>query len=198
MLLEAAGGDDLPRIPAIWRPAGFELMTRCRLALGEPDEAQRAADSAAACARELDLPLPAALADRAHAMVALDGGDPLAAVEPALASATTAGNSGAALEAAVSRMLAGRALAAAGEKKRAAAELEGAAADFDACAAWGRRQAAERELGKLGRRVYRRTRPGKADGTGVESLKERELEVARLVVDRKTNAQIASELFLSP
>ncbi|MET0486505.1 MAG: LuxR C-terminal-related transcriptional regulator, partial [Candidatus Rokuibacteriota bacterium] len=198
VLLEAAGGDDLPRIPAIWRPAGFELMTRCRLALGEPDEAQRAADSAAACARELDLPLPAALADRAHAMVALDGGDPLAAVEPALASATTAGNSGAALEAAVSRMLAGRALAAAGEKKRAAAELEGAAADFDACAASGRRQAAERELGKLGRRVHRRTRPGKADGTGVESLTERELEVARLVVDRKTNAQIASELFLSP
>ena len=39
---------------------------------------------------------------------------------------------------------------------------------------------------------------GKADGTGIEPLTERELEVARLVVDRKTNAQIAAELFLSP
>ena len=31
----------------------------------------------------------------------------------------------------------------------------------------------------------------------MESLTERELQVARLVVDRKTNAQIAAELFLS-
>ena len=30
------------------------------------------------------------------------------------------------------------------------------------------------------------------------SLTERELQVARLIVDRKTNPQIAAELFLSP
>ena len=34
--------------------------------------------------------------------------------------------------------------------------------------------------------------------TGCEALTERELQVARLVVDRKTNPQIAAELFLSP
>ena len=39
--------------------------------------------------------------------------------------------------------------------------------------------------------------PGKADATGLESLTERELQVARLVVDRKTNPEIAAELFLS-
>ena len=56
----------------------------------------------------------------------------------------------------------------------------------------------ERELRRLGhRRLYRRTRAGKRDGTGVELLTERELQVARLIVDRKTNPQIAGELFLS-
>ena len=56
---------------------------------------------------------------------------------------------------------------------------------------------AERELRKLGHAVHRRTRPGKADGTGVDSLTQRELELARLVVDRKTNPEIAATLFLS-
>jgi DNA-binding NarL/FixJ family response regulator len=45
--------------------------------------------------------------------------------------------------------------------------------------------------------VHRRTRPGKTDGTAIESSTERELQVARLVVNRKTNPEIAAELFLS-
>jgi len=36
-----------------------------------------------------------------------------------------------------------------------------------------------------------------SDGTGVEALTERELQVARLVVDRRTNPEIAEALFLS-
>ena len=54
-----------------------------------------------------------------------------------------------------------------------------------------------RELGKLGHRIHRRTRPGKPGAAGIESLTGRELQVARLVADRKTNPQIAAELVLS-
>jgi DNA-binding NarL/FixJ family response regulator len=78
-----------------------------------------------------------------------------------------------------------------------AAELQCAAAAFDACGALRYRQSAKRELGKLGHRIHRRTQPGTTDGPGIESLTEREMQVARLVVDRKTNPQIAAELFLS-
>jgi len=77
------------------------------------------------------------------------------------------------------------------------AELQRAAAALGACGAWRYRQSAERELGKLGHRPDRRTRPGTANGAGIKSLTGRELQVAWLVVDRKTNPQIAAELFLS-
>ena len=83
-------------------------------------------------------------------------------------------------------------------RTEAAAELERAAAAFDSFGSARYRAAAEQELRKLGRTIHRRTRPGKADATGVGSLTARELEIARLVVDRKTNPEIAAALFLSP
>ena len=79
----------------------------------------------------------------------------------------------------------------------AAAELRRAARDFETCGALRHRDEAERELRKLGHHIHRRTRSGKADGTGIDSLTEREEQVARLVVDRKTNPEIAADLFLS-
>ena len=59
------------------------------------------------------------------------------------------------------------------------------------------RDATERELRHLGVHIHRRSRPGDPDQRGVGSLTERELHIARLIVDRKTNAEIAAELFLS-
>jgi DNA-binding NarL/FixJ family response regulator/tetratricopeptide (TPR) repeat protein len=197
VLLDSAGGEELPALPVVWRPAALELQTRCELELGRQEGAAHAAARAKELAEALGLPMAAAMADRAAAAVALDAGDAPAASERALESAATAAGTGAVVEAALARMLAGRALAAAGEKERAAAELEGAAAELEACGAFGHRDEAERLLGKLGRRPHRRSRPGRPGGSGIESLTERELEVARLVVDRKTNAQIAAELFLS-
>jgi DNA-binding NarL/FixJ family response regulator len=108
-----------------------------------------------------------------------------------------ADKAGAPVEAALSRTLAGVALVQTGERDRAVTELQHAARGFEECGALRHRDAAERELGKLGHRTHRRTRPGKAGAAGIESLTERELQVARLVVDRKTNPEIAAELFLS-
>ncbi len=138
------------------------------------------------------------MADRAAAAVALDAGDPDAAAKHALASAAAADDVGAPVEAALARTLAGRALAQAGQPERAVAELRHAASELQACGALRYRAAAERELRSLGHRVHRRTRPGQARRGGVESLTARELQVARLVVDRRTNPEIAEALFLSP
>jgi DNA-binding CsgD family transcriptional regulator len=129
--------------------------------------------------------------------VYLYAGDAPRAAERALASVAAAEGVGVPVEAARSRTVAGRALAEAGDGERAAAELQRAAEAFETCRALRWRDEAERELRKLGRRIHRRTRPGQADASGIESLTERELEVARLVVDRRTNPQIAAELFLS-
>jgi DNA-binding CsgD family transcriptional regulator len=45
--------------------------------------------------------------------------------------------------------------------------------------------------------VHKRARPGAADASGLGALTGRELEVVELVVDRRTNPEIAAELFLS-
>jgi ATP/maltotriose-dependent transcriptional regulator MalT len=197
LLLGSAGGEELTLIPGGWRSYCLELLTRCWLALDRRSDAQRAAACTAARAEAVQLPLPRAWADRAAAAVALHAGDPVGGAELALASAAAATEAGAPIEAALSRTLAGRALARSGERDRAVAELQRAAAKLETCGALRYRDQAERELGRLGHRVHRRTRPGKADGTGIETLTARELQVARLVADSKTNPEIAAQLFLS-
>ena len=200
ILVRSAGGGELPLIPGGWRAMGHELIARCHLELGRPDAAARAAGLAEATAATTGLPMATAWADRAAAAVALDAGIPALAAERALASAAAAERAGAVVEAAWSRTLAGRALAQTGQTgddTRAASELQRAAADFDATGAARYRDEAERELRKQGHHIHRRTRRGVADGRGLETLTERELEVARLVEGRHTNAEIAAELFLS-
>jgi ATP/maltotriose-dependent transcriptional regulator MalT len=197
LLLGRAGGEELTLIPGGWRAYCLDLLTRCWLALDRRSEAERAAGIAEVTAATVRLPLATAWADRAAAAVALHSADPARAIERALASADAAQQVGAPIESALSRMLAGRALAQAGQSDLAVAELQRAATAFDACGALRYRDNAERELGKLGHRPHRRTRAGKTDGTTIDSLTARELQVARLVVDRKTNPEIAAELFLS-
>jgi ATP/maltotriose-dependent transcriptional regulator MalT len=197
LLLESAGGEELVLIGGSPRARYLEVLTRCWLALGRHAEARRAAATAEAWASAVQLPMASAWADRAAAAVEMNTGDAARAAGQALASAAAADEAGAPVEAALSRTLAGLALAQSGERDRAATELQHAARDFEQCGALRYRDQAERELRKLGHRIHRRTRPGSADGTGLESLTERELQLARLVADRKTNPEIAAELFLS-
>ena len=197
ILERASGGPDLPNVADSWRAYFLELVTRCRLALGQHEAAQRAATLAADSANEIGLPLAQALADRAAAAIAFDAGDVQSASDLAIRSADTADTVGAPIEAALSRTLAGRALAAAGQRDRAKEELQQAATALDAVGAQRYRDAAERELRQLGHHIHRRSRPASGDGAGVESLTERELEIARRIVDRRTNREIAEELFLS-
>jgi ATP/maltotriose-dependent transcriptional regulator MalT len=197
LLVGSAGGEDLTLIPGSGRAHALELLTSCWLALDRRQEAERAATAADTWASRVRLPLARAWADRAAAALEFQAGDPASAAKRALAAAVAADEVGAPIEAALSRTLAGRALAQAGQGERAAEELWRAAAELEACGALRYRDHAESELRKLGHRIRRRTRRGKGDGAGLESLSERELQVARLVLDSKTNPEIAAELFLS-
>ena len=123
VLVAAAGGEDLASIPGAFRVSALELLTRCRLALGRLEDAERAAERAAAAAAGGELRLATAMARRAAAAVALAGGDPAAAAGHALAAAAAAEDAGVPIEAALARTLAGRALAA----RRGARACAGAA-----------------------------------------------------------------------
>jgi DNA-binding NarL/FixJ family response regulator len=189
-ILNGGGGERVPRLPATSRVFALDVLARAQIALGRLDDAARSAALAADVAGSRRF--TGALARRTAAAVALASGSKETAAEQARASAAGFDALGARVDAALARLVAGRAL---DDRDAAIAELERAAAAFDHCGAARWRDEAERELRALGRRVYRRSAPG--TGEGLDSLTERELEVARLVVDRCTNTQIAAELFLS-
>jgi DNA-binding NarL/FixJ family response regulator len=169
-------------------------VVRGWLALRRPGEAELAAARAETDAAAFGLGSGVALAGRARAAVMLASGDPAAAAEAALASAAAADSIQTTVEAALSRIVAGRAVVAAGDRDRAGAELQQAAAALDACGVTRERERAERMLRRLGRRYQR---PRSANGGGVAALTRRELEVAELVSAGRTNREVAAELFLS-
>jgi DNA-binding CsgD family transcriptional regulator/tetratricopeptide (TPR) repeat protein len=197
-LIGDAGGPELGDTPIADRCLSYELLARAALARDRAAEAGECADRAEAVAAETGLPVSTCYARRTRAALLLASGDAAGAVTAATEAAQAAEGAAARVEAARSRLLAGRALAAAGERKRAIAELDRAGRALSESGCDGFRQEASRELRKLGRRVSARSRPGRPDSSGIESLSGRELEVAGLVVDRRTNAEIAAELFLSP
>jgi DNA-binding NarL/FixJ family response regulator len=112
----------------------------------------------------------------------------------ALAAADNLGRAGNRIEAALARMLHGVALAETGERNAALAALEGARSELGACGALALRDRAARELRRLGRRVPRGA--STAPDT-VGALSPREVEIAQLVHQGRTNKEIAAALYLS-
>ncbi|HEX3040557.1 MAG TPA: AAA family ATPase [Solirubrobacterales bacterium] len=190
------GGSGAHQIPGGWRAHAAMELTRAAVGAGQlelADESRRHADEAA---RETGLPMARAWADRAEAEVLLARGESEAAAELALSAAAGAGELNARIDRAVSRELAGRALLAASNEEAATEQFALAAEEFDECKAYRHRDRVEQALGRLGHRTSRRSRPA-AEGAGLESLTGREKEVAQLLVERLTNAEIAEKLFLS-
>jgi DNA-binding NarL/FixJ family response regulator len=195
--LDSVGGPEIPLLAGGWRAHFFEVLTRCNLALGDLEAARAAAELVQGLVVEGGSVLTRLMADRAGAEVALAQGSAEEAVDHAQSAVASAEEIGARAHVAPSRALLGRALVAAGREDEAVAQLEMAADEFDALGAEEYRNRVEAELRRLGRATgHRRSHPG-SGATGVDSLTGRELEVAELVVDRRTNREIAEELFLS-
>ncbi len=195
VLIENVGGEELRLIGGGWRAHYLMFLTRARVETGDRAAAERAAAAARACADEVGLPKAAAMAGLASAWLALGAGKPIDAGERATAAAELLHDAGDLFDAARARQLAGRAFAEGGDPERAVASLTEAASAFDSFGSTRYRDEVERELRKLGHRTRAHRQPGTGDG--LAALSARELEVARLVVDRKTNPEIAAELFLS-
>jgi DNA-binding NarL/FixJ family response regulator len=195
-LVHAAGGWDFPRIPPSWTVFYAEAMAGVELAAGRLDMGERLAARAEATAADLDLTLATAVAQRARAAVHLARGEPDPAARLALASAAAAGAAEAPIEAACSQALAGRAFAVAGDRSQAVELLRAAEGVFDTRGAARQRGQTRHELRRLGARAEPRG-PSGVDGGGLDSLSRREREVADLITARKTNREVAADLFLS-
>ena len=167
-------------------------LTRAAVATGRLEDAERWVADAAA--RIGDLPLPAARArvDCARAELLLARGAAGAAAALADGAAAAAGGVPAPLPAAEARLLAGRAHAAAGAGSEARLALQRVMADAGRGGALRLRDAARRELRRLGTRV-----PGDGRTATRGGLTERERGIAELVALGHANKQIAAALFLS-
>jgi ATP/maltotriose-dependent transcriptional regulator MalT len=195
-LLEQSGGETLSLMPGSWRPTYFELMTRCHLGVGDSNGAARAARTARKEAGEYGLPLPEVMADLAEADLALVSDRWEDAIALTTSAATRAEAIGAIPYMARALAMRGAAQAGAGRREEAIASLEESARLYSEMGATRYRDQAEAELRGLGHTVYRRSRSGQGV-LGMASLTGREREVAELIADRRTNREIAEELFLS-
>ncbi len=186
------GGPQLEAVLPTWMAALLLCLVRCELALGRHEPAQAWATLAHTRAAALRLPASHVRAAIAQAEVLLAHDQPEPAARLALEAAAAGEHASALRDAAEARLLAGHALATAGESERATAELQRVADD----AAGRLGQAATRRLRRLGvRPATARRRATRRNGPA--SLTEREREVAALVAQGHANKQIAATLYLS-
>ena len=194
-MVALAGGWQLPVLPPAWRVVYQETLTRVELAAGRLEPAIACAEAAESDAAALGLPLATAQAERARAAILLAQGDADAAAALALRSAGAADEAGAPLEAARSRVLAGRALAGSGTATAPSTSSAARSASSTNAAPFATAARRVESCAGSAPAASRADRPARGDG--LASLSRREREVATLVTARKTNREVAAELFLS-
>jgi DNA-binding NarL/FixJ family response regulator len=191
-ILRALGGAALPGVEAAYRPYFYDVLTGAEMARGHPVDATRWSAAASETATGLGLPGRTGAALHAAALVE---SDPNAGAALALRAAEALGRAHP-IEAARARTLAGRHLHLAGDRTAALVQLRQATAELAALGAHHYAAQAVRERRRLGERLARGGRRRDAL-TGIDSLSDREREVASLVEDRLTNREIAQRLVLS-
>ena len=191
-----AGGPEFVHVEPGRRAWLYSILARAELQLGHGIVAEDWLARGEQLAQSLGLGYVEGAVAYARALVQLDRGDALGALEAAERAVRRAADAGAAVQAARGRVVAGRAAAALGDADSAAAWLERAEAELAAMGAIRFRDEAAHELRRLGRRVGARRRRA-AGGPGLASLSGREREIAELVASGRTNREIAAELFLS-
>jgi len=195
-VLEAFGWVD-PRLPRRDRLRALDVVVRTHLAAGHLEEAAAWAGRAGEESAGQRTGTFAAMTAHIEASVLLAQRDAPQAASIALAGARAADHAQAPLWVGRCRRLAGQALAACGRTGEARSELRRAASELEACGAWGYRDAALRALRRLGDRPRPAAPGGATREDRLAALSPREREVARLVADGQTNAQIAAQLHLS-
>jgi DNA-binding CsgD family transcriptional regulator len=179
----------------LYVPGSFETLTTLELRSGNLELADRWSVRALNTAEELGMPAQLAEGRRARASYLLAEERWDEATRYALASAAAAEEVDARVEMGRSRLVAGTALARADRRAEAEEHLTIAMAEFEACGARRFRDSAALELRRIGHRVHVGVHG--SNGDGVLGLTARQLEVATLVTDGKTNREIAEQLFLS-
>jgi DNA-binding CsgD family transcriptional regulator len=195
-LAQHAGAPDFPQVDPGRRAWLYSLLAQAELACGRRAAAEDWVIRGEHALRSLDLPLRTAAILHTRALLLLHDGQPHDAADMVRRAIEQADLIGATLQAARSRALLGTALGQTGHREEAVALLRKAESELAACGALRLRDAAARELRKLGRRPAARQRRGRG-GEGLDALTGREREIADLVARGHTNRKIAAQLFLS-
>ena len=194
----AAAGEEFDVGEPAWGCHLLAHLVRACVVLGDVEDADRWASRAEELAASLGDPaVPAGRAWCARGEVLLARGDAEGAAALALKAAARAEEIGARLNVWQARLLAARAIAAAGRRDEAVAMLRAVADESAGCGAGLYTQMATQELRALGERIGRSGRRTARGASGLDALSDREREVADLVAEGRTNREIAGALFLS-
>jgi DNA-binding NarL/FixJ family response regulator len=193
--MQRVAGSRIEDANPTWSTWLLLVLTRAGVASGRLDEAAAWADRATRQADALRLPAGAVRGACARGEVLLARDQPAAAAEIAADAVAGGLRVDAPRDTVDARLLAGRALAAAGHRDEAVESLKRAAADAARGCGFRMRDEAALQLRALGEGLPAETRRVASGGNG--ELSPREQEVADLVALGRSNKQVAATLFLS-